>query len=423
MLIADDLGVDGGEALLDLRLPILGLLLSVRECCLDQVCVAIEAGELVDDGALEFLAREPLVAAGFRPVFLAAGAGVVVVEAAVATCAHADVGLATSTATQHAGEQELARVPAPPGDVSAALIQDRLREREDILADEWFVDGVEELVAPADLAGVGRVVEDEVDGRVSPACGGCRCLFGAELFGDLDGAEPVMGVEIEDPPDDRRLDRVGDQAAFLVGEGVAERRSAGVPAALLRAAFDAGADAVDDRGVLELGEHAEHLQHHPPSSRAGVERLGRGAEDDVELVEFLRELRQLPDFPGEPVDAVDEQHVYQSAARQIEGGLQAGPVELGAGRAVLLVGDDAPPLLRLTERLQPLPLTVQRRRLVLLIGRDPRVETDPDHRDTTSSLSSLALGSSIEPSIPPGCKSPAQERRPAPGTRPRHPSL
>jgi hypothetical protein len=38
---------------------------------------------------------------------------------------------------------------------------------------------------------------------------------------------------------------------------------------------DAGGDAVNDRGVLELGKHAKHLQHHPAGRRAGVEWLGR----------------------------------------------------------------------------------------------------------------------------------------------------
>ncbi len=80
----------------------------------------------------------------------------------------------------------------------AALLKDRLRVLEGGVVDQWFVDGVEELVAPADLAGVGRVAENEVDRRVSPACSGCGCVFGAELFGDLDGAEPVTGVQLED---------------------------------------------------------------------------------------------------------------------------------------------------------------------------------------------------------------------------------
>ncbi|HTS73675.1 MAG TPA: hypothetical protein VMG74_08185 [Gaiellaceae bacterium] len=120
--------------------------------------------------------------------------------------------------------------------------------------------------------------------------------------------------------------------------------------------------------MLELGEHRQHLQHHPTRRRAGVERLRRRAQHDVERVEFFGELGELPDFPREPVDAVDEQHVDLVRAGEVECGLQAGSVELGAGRLVLLVGDDPPALLRRTERLQPFALRVQRGRLVLFVG-------------------------------------------------------
>ncbi|HEX5246431.1 MAG TPA: hypothetical protein VFW41_04805 [Gaiellaceae bacterium] len=108
--------------------------------------------------------------------------------------------------------------------------------------------------------------------------------------------------------------------------------------------------------MFELGEHREHLQHHPSSRGAGVERLGRRAKDDVERVEFFGELGELAHLPAEPVDAVDEQHVDRAAAGEVERGLQAGAVELCAGRLVLLVRDDPPALLRRAERLQPFAL-------------------------------------------------------------------
>jgi hypothetical protein len=96
--------------------------------------------------------------------------------------------------------------------------------------------------------------------------------------------------------------------------------------------------------VFELGEDAEHLQHHPPRRRVGVERLGRRLEHDVERVEFFGELSELANLAREPVDPVAEQQVDSSFARVRECALQTGPVELGSGRLVLLVGDD-PPLL------------------------------------------------------------------------------
>ncbi|HUZ98450.1 MAG TPA: hypothetical protein VMU74_03745 [Gaiellaceae bacterium] len=58
--------------------------------------------------------------------------------------------------------------------------------------------------------------------------------------------------------------------------------------------------------MLELREHRQHLQHHPSSSRTGVERLRRRLENNIECVEFLGELCELAHLPRESVDAVDE---------------------------------------------------------------------------------------------------------------------
>jgi hypothetical protein len=65
-------------------------------------------------------------------------------------------------------------------------------------------------------------------------------------------------------------------------------------------------DAVDDRRVLELGEHGQHLQHHPPGRGAGVERLRGRAEHDIAGVELLGELGELAHLPAQPIDPVDE---------------------------------------------------------------------------------------------------------------------
>src|SRR5439155_14803214 len=105
------------------------------------------------------------------------GAGVVVVGAAVAACAHADVGAAAAPAADEAGEQEVGGVAAAARDIVAALAQDRLRAGEGDLVDERLVLSVEGLIAPADLAGVGGVGEDEVHRRMAPAGRGCRCAW------------------------------------------------------------------------------------------------------------------------------------------------------------------------------------------------------------------------------------------------------
>jgi hypothetical protein len=74
LLGAGDLGSDRAEALLDLGPVAFRFCLCSRKHRPDQVAVAVDAGELGEDGLLELCAAEPVVAAGLRPVFLAAGA-------------------------------------------------------------------------------------------------------------------------------------------------------------------------------------------------------------------------------------------------------------------------------------------------------------------------------------------------------------
>ncbi|HEX3517564.1 MAG TPA: hypothetical protein VHT29_00860 [Solirubrobacteraceae bacterium] len=104
---AGDLGGDCLAAFVERGSLALGLLLGGGECVLDEWAVAVDAGELVQDGGLELLSGDALALAGFGAVLLACGAGVVVVEAAFAACGHADVGAAAVSAAQDAGEQEV----------------------------------------------------------------------------------------------------------------------------------------------------------------------------------------------------------------------------------------------------------------------------------------------------------------------------
>jgi hypothetical protein len=161
--------------------------------------------------------------------------------------------------------------------------------------------------------------------------------------------------------------------SFWVVAAVAQRQPAGRPLAFLRTPFDACADGVDDRGVLELGEHAEHLQHHPAGRGAGVERLGRGAQHDAEPVELLGQLGELAHLSRKTVDTVDEQQIDLPRARELQRLRQPGPLELRAGRAIFLVGNDPPILLCRAERFEPFVLRVQRGGLVLFVGRDAGV--------------------------------------------------
>ncbi|HTW42844.1 MAG TPA: hypothetical protein VMD79_11065 [Solirubrobacteraceae bacterium] len=45
--------------------------------------------------------------------------------------------------------------------------------------------------------------------------------------------------------------------------------------------------------MLELGEHAEHLQHHPTGWGAGVERLSRRAQHHVQGVQLPFDIADL----------------------------------------------------------------------------------------------------------------------------------
>ena len=57
------------------------------------------------------------------------------------------------------------------------------------------------------------------------------------------------------------------------------------------------APALDDGLVLELGEDAEHLQHHLPGGVGRVEGLGDALEGDTVLREFVHHLGELADLP------------------------------------------------------------------------------------------------------------------------------
>ncbi|MGA9874326.1 MAG: hypothetical protein WBQ21_00775 [Solirubrobacteraceae bacterium] len=86
-------------------------------------------------------------------------------------------------------------------------------------------------------------------------------LFCDEAPGDGSGTEPPGGIPSEDSPDDRCGALIRDELLLLVACAAEWNASVG-PAAFAGASLDAAGDMVDDGGVLKLGEHPEHLQHH-----------------------------------------------------------------------------------------------------------------------------------------------------------------
>jgi hypothetical protein len=183
------------------------------------------------------LARNPLAIAGFRAAFLSAGAGVVVVEATIATGRHADVGTAAAPAAQQAGEQEVAALSDALGAVLAALLEQLLCALEHVGIHEAGVLAVEALATPVDAADVGLVAQDQQHhGRLPALPATRRRVFGVEQPSDRDGAVSAGGVKVEDPADDRRLPLLLHQLLLLVA-AVAVRHTTVRPVALFRASL------------------------------------------------------------------------------------------------------------------------------------------------------------------------------------------
>ena len=123
----------------------------------------------MDDGGFELVARDALTVAAFPAELLPAGAGVVVVEAAVATRAHSDVGAPAGAAAEQARERVVAGVAATQRGVLAQRAQQPLRALESEFVEERLVQAWQALAA------VGLVLDDEaaraaIDARAEGRC-------------------------------------------------------------------------------------------------------------------------------------------------------------------------------------------------------------------------------------------------------------
>ena len=128
------------------------------------------------------------------------------------------------------------------------------------------------------------------------------------------------------------------------------------PLAARRLALHSSDHSIDQSRAFELGEHAEHLDHHATRGGAGVERLSCGAEADACVVEFLQDLGQSSDRPRQAIDPVHEEHVESLRSRRGECLLQAWTLQ---GRAAHLIGepmDELPAVLALDIGAKPLRL-------------------------------------------------------------------
>ncbi|GAB2618046.1 hypothetical protein Aab01nite_31650 [Paractinoplanes abujensis] len=79
------------------------------------------------------------------------------------------------------------------------------------------------------------------------------------------------------------------------------------------------------------------MDEHPADRGGGVERLGRRAEHDVGVREFVEQAGQVAQAAGETVDAVDQQGVEQPGSGGAEGFLKFRSVGARPGRVVGVV--------------------------------------------------------------------------------------
>jgi hypothetical protein len=73
-----------------------------------------------------------------------------------------------------------------------------------------------------------------------------------------------------------------------------------------------------DHAALELGEHAEHLKHRPPSRRAGVEALLVQIEVDLLGVQFAEEAKQIDQAAAKSIHCPGCDHVDLTARDSTE---------------------------------------------------------------------------------------------------------
>jgi hypothetical protein len=168
---------------------------------------------------------------------------------------------------------------------------------------------------------------------------------------------------------------------------VAVGHAAAHEASALGLLLHANLGALDDGCVLELGEDAQHLEHHLASGVRGVERLGDALQDDAVLRELVHHLGELADLAGETVNSEDQQRVEGLGRGIVEHLLEAGAIHVGAalGVAVDLMKLPGVAPLRLAECLEPLFLCAERVLLVIFVSRDAGVEGNPRRFDQRAS--------------------------------------
>src|SRR5271155_2284804 len=86
----------------------------------------------------------------------------------------------------------------------------------------------------------------------------------------------------------------------------------GFPAALVDAerlgSLDASFLPFLDESQLQVGDHAEHLDHHPPGRAGGADDLGlKDAQDSALTVDFVDDVEDIAGGSAKPVETDDNQ--------------------------------------------------------------------------------------------------------------------
>ena len=217
-----------------------------------------------------------------------------------------------------AAQQEWAGIRATSGGLRGPTGPQPLGTLEEVGIDDRRVLSRVPQPAERDLAEVDPVADQLEDRGPGPqtAAGRAQAAL-VQPFGDRPAPLVVLHVTLEDVRDDLGRSAIGRQARTVRPTAVAVGVAAHGPLPAAGLALHAGGDAFDDRRPLELGEDAQHLDHHPSGRGGGLEGLGHRLEGDPGVLQLLDQGRELAEVARQAIDPEDEEQVEQSGLRGV----------------------------------------------------------------------------------------------------------
>jgi hypothetical protein len=98
-------------------------------------------------------------------------------------------------------------------------------------------------------------------------------------------------------------------------------------------------NAFRNRLAFQLGKNRSDIHHGPAHRRAGVKLLADGNKADPQLAELLNQPRKIADVAADPIQAVDHNGFEFVLSGSLHHFLEAGSVQISAGKALVLVND------------------------------------------------------------------------------------